>query len=150
MSVLLSCQKDQPVDNDYSKYVTIKQGVWGSVVFREGNWQPVIDWTQAKEYPVRRTICIYRLTPNSSAVPASGEGPSFFDQINTTRVAQTKSNKNGFYEIELPPGQYSVFVKENGCYYCNRFDGSGNLCPVTMSTNTATEINLLIDYKAVY
>ena len=41
MSVLLSYQKDQPVDNDYSKYVTIKQGVWGSVVFREGNWQPV-------------------------------------------------------------------------------------------------------------
>ena len=148
-TLLFSCQKDRPVEADYSKYVTITQGLWGSVVFREGDWQPQID-ESAIEYPVKRTIYIYQLTTTSQAIQDNGQGSSFFSQINSQLVGQTKSNKNGFYQIELPPGQYSVFVEEKGEYYCTSWDGYGNMCPVTINSNATTEKHLLIDYKAVY
>jgi len=51
-------------------------------------------------------------------------------------VKQVTSNSDGYYEIELPPGTYSVFVEDNGKEYCSRADMQGVRCPITIGTGT--------------
>ena len=146
-----SCSKDPSVysNRDYSKFVTIKQGLWGSCIFREGNCQPGSD-KGCKTYPVKRTIYIFQLTPNSQTTQLGAHNYPFYIKINTTLVAQTESNEMGFYQIELQSGQYSILINEEGKYYSNSWDNQDNITPVTINLNTNTERHLIIDYKAVY
>jgi len=55
-------------------------------------------------------------------------------------------HQQGFFELELEPRKYSVFVKEKGKLYANWGDGQGGLCPVLVESSKVSEINLILDY----
>ncbi|MFH1823533.1 MAG: hypothetical protein ABH817_02365 [archaeon] len=59
------------------------------------------------------------------------------------------TSDSGYYEIELEPGEYSVFAKDplnNNDYYCNSF-GNEYACLITLES--PTKFDIIIDH-AVY
>ena len=143
---LIACTKDVAYKDlynpiDYSKLVTIKQGLWGGCLFLSGNCMPGSNNT-CKTDPIHRQIYIYAVAVDSQTVHI---GSNFYSQINTTLVAQTQSDDNGFYQVKLQPGNYSVLILEDGKYYCSSWGGHLEICPVSINTNQATRRDLVID-----
>jgi hypothetical protein len=132
-----------PPDNH--EQVTIAQGVWGNVWFWEGNFMP--GSSTGTITPVIREIFVYEATRYDSVVNA---GPPFYRDILTKQVAKTESNKTGFFQIALKPGQYSFFVKEDSLYYANGSDSAGYILTARVFPNTVTKRQIDIDYRAAY
>lgn len=64
----------------------------------------------------------------------------------TELVAEAVSDENGFFEIDLEPGIYSVFVDDNGQEYCNRFSVDGYACLLEINSDRKILRNLEIDH----
>jgi len=139
-----------PPDNAYK--VTIKQGVWGNVWFWEGNFMPSTDNSSSgKISAVVREIYVYEATRFDEVVRDSlSFSFSFYKEIKTKFIDKVTSDKDGFFQISLPPGKYSFFVKENSLFYGSLTDGEGDLVPAEVKANSITKRQIDINYKAVY
>ncbi len=136
----------RPPDNH--KLVTIKQGIWGNVWLWEGNFMPGPGGSnRGKVTAVRREVRIYKPTSPKDLEPLSGTN---FTKVKSKFVKKVKSGKNGFYQISLPPGRYSIFVKEESTLYANWFDGHGFVLPVTVVKDSVTKFQIDITSKATY
>jgi len=135
------------------KKVSITDGVWGTLVQKEGNWMPIAvpdgedfpSRDDQKIFPVQRNIAIYEYT----TMDEMNGYPPLYDTIHTKLITTTTCDKEGFFEVELKSGKYSVFVKEKGKLYANGVDGQGGISPVTIESSKVSEMNLTLDY-AVY
>jgi len=96
-------------------------------------------------FPVQRTIRVYNYT---TLKEVEGHIP-LYDAVNSRLVAKTESDENGFYQISLQPGKYSVFIMEKNKYYANSKDGQGGINSVSIVKDSVTIELLRIDY-AVY
>ena len=150
---LFSCN-DNPVggiyppDNSYK--VTISQGVWGNVWFWEGNFMPSPDNSSSGTItPLIREIFIYKATRLDS-VERDTVSPVFIRSIYSQFIAKVNSDKDGFFQIALPVGKYSFFVKEDSLFFANEGDGDGYLMTAKVSENKVTKRQININYKAVY
>ncbi len=134
----------QPI-NSTSK---IKQGVAGTVLWKEGNLMPTIDRPNKaiQGKPVKRQIFIYKLV---NVKDTEMEGP-FFSKIRGNLVKKIQSDEQGKFETQLPVGEYSLLVKEEKGLYANLYDGNNNINPVVVNKNKITKIDINVDYKAVY
>ena len=94
---------------------------------------------------VVREIFIHKVTTTNE----SGSGP-FFANIPTDLVATVSSDATGFYEVEVVPGTYSVFIKEDASFYANSLDGQGQIQPVEVTANTVSELQIDITHKASF
>jgi hypothetical protein len=143
-----NCNIQQVYDQNAQK-VTITTGVWGTIANMEGNCMPVVGpGSTCKTCAVQRTVKIYEYTLRSNAT-ASANSTIFFDSFNTRLVAQVDTDANGFFQVNIPAGQYSITVVENGKLYANETDGQGGLQPFTVGTGTV-KANLTMTYKAVF
>jgi hypothetical protein len=129
--------------------VSITEGIWGTLVKTEGNCMPPIDENSCKQFPIMREIVVYEYTTFEEAIPSS-DSFVFFEKVNTKLVATTTSDIEGFFQIKLKPGKYSVFVKENQLLWANLFDGYGGISPVIVESSKISEIELDVDYGACY
>jgi len=129
---------------------TIKQGVYGYVEFWDGDFMPTIPPAsgRGKITPVARTLVVHTATRFDSVVQV-GYSP-FYSSINTQRVATTSTNELGFFQVELPPGEYSFFVIEDSLYYANGTDGEGYICPVIVRKDSVSFLRFNITYKATF
>jgi len=127
---------------------SIKQGVFGRVLWMQGNFMPSPDRPQAKGgMPARRTVYIYRRTKLSET---EGEAP-LFTKINAALVAKTRTNKEGYFQCKLPPGKYSIFTwEEDGYFFANLSDGEGNITPFEVKTGEVTTYDIRVNYKAAF
>jgi hypothetical protein len=159
--ILISCHKDkyattrkgcniQQVYTDNAKKVTITNGIWGTVSNIEGDCMPTVPACSSccRNCPVQRTVKIYQYTLVSNGV-TSDPYKVFFDSFNTQLVTQVETDDNGFFQVEIPTGHYSIVIFENGKLYANRKDGQGGLNPFTLTTGTLNA-NLVITYKATF
>jgi hypothetical protein len=139
LSFCASIQDGQP---------SIKQGVFGRVLWQQGNFMPSPDRPQQKEsIPTMRIVYIYKLTKISEA---EGEAP-LFSKINTNLVAKVKTNKEGYFQCKLTAGKYSIFtLEEGGKLFGNLFDGNGSITPFEVKKGELTTLNININYKAFY
>jgi len=157
--VVYACHKsntattDCDIQNTYAqnaKKVTITKGVWGTVSLMEGNCMPMVPpaTNTCKHCPVQRIIKVYPYTliQNATSVPNTA---SFFESFNIPALAEITADANGFYEINLPDGQYSLALVENGKLYASGLDGQGGLNPVTINGGVQ-KVNLIMTYKAVF
>lgn len=157
--LFISCHKDNnstqtcniyQVYADNTKKVTITNGVWGTVSFVEGDCMPTVLTCNSccRNCPVQKTVKIYQYTTLSNAV-TSDPYKVFFDTFNTRLVTQVDTDENGFFQAEIPEGNYSIVVVENGKLYANKRDGQGGLSPITIS-NGIKNANLPMTYKATF
>lgn len=124
----------------------LKQGIEGKVFWIEGNRMPGPEKKENPQEGVQREIFIYEATRLSDVKQQNG----FFAQINTRLVLQTTSRADGSFKVKLPPGQYSVFVKEPQGLFANLFDGNNFINPVSVKPKEFTWLTIAIDYQAAY
>jgi hypothetical protein len=150
-----SCSSEATTDNyesvdernEGNSKISITEGIWGTVLQREGNCMPFIGGVNpnpCKIFPVEREIWVYEYAIyEKDAIPITFV---FYEQVNTKFVSKTTSDEEGFFELELKPGKYSVFVIEKGLLYARGSDGYGGICPVTVEMSKVTERKLEINY----
>jgi hypothetical protein len=130
--------------------VTISQGVWGNIWFWEGNHMPSTDENTSTGTitPVERVIYIYEATTTADVTAA--QDASFYSKIDTALITTTSSDSDGFYEATLPPGSYSIFIKENDLFYANSFTGNGEINLVTIEQDSVQKYQIDITYQAAF
>ena len=160
--LFLSCNKEEvdpyekrqrDLEKLYKKNqskISVEQGVAGTLIMKEGNCMPMIGPYEGdnpcRSFPVERTIQIYEPTSDSE-VESNGPGPTY-EEVHTKLIAETNSDEEGFFQLQLDSGQYSLFIIEKGKYYRNMW--KDNLIgPFTVEADSVTIENPVIDY-AVY
>lgn len=126
----------------------IKQGVFGTVTWVEGNMMPSPDAPKsAGAKTMEREIRIYEAV---SFNRVQGEAP-LFTSVEGKLVKTVKSNAKGFFECELPVGNYSVFtVEEGGKLFANNFDGDGTINMLSVTQDGLVRLDIQINYRAAY
>ncbi|MEN8192728.1 MAG: hypothetical protein ABFS12_07910 [Bacteroidota bacterium] len=142
--LLVSCNSPTEV-TEIQTEPTIHQGVWGFVKFWEGDFMPP---AAGSITPVERNVLIYELT-SIEEVEKVGYSP-FYNSINTDLIASRQSNSKGFFQIELPEGEYSIFILEDSLFYSNSFDGYGNINPFKVEKDSLAKIEFDITYNATF
>ncbi|MGB3584935.1 MAG: N-acetylmuramoyl-L-alanine amidase [Tunicatimonas sp.] len=136
--------------NPLPKKSAIQQGVAGQVRWYEGNLMPTITEGSAEPnrqgYPIQRTLRIYELTHRDEAVKKS----RFFQAIQTKLVTEVTTDSSGKFALSLPVGQYSLLVEEPDGLFANQFDGAGNIAPFSVQADSVTQLEVKVDYRAVY
>lgn len=107
---------------------------------------PGPDRKQAPGTAVAREIHVYELVNKNDATMKDG----FFAEVPSRLVAVGKSKSNGTFRIKLPPGEYSVFTKEQDGLFANIYDQRGAVNPVVVTEHEFTVIELVVNYKAAY
>lgn len=125
----------------------IQQGVCGSILWKSGNFMPSPDREAVKAKPIQRELLVYELTNISEATLQDG----FYTAIVKSKIKSVKSDAEGKFCLDLPEGEYSLFVKEGDKgLYANSFDGKGNIFPVKVSKDKVSIIVFTVDYQAAY
>lgn len=155
MLSIFSCSKESEINSpcytqndppNNAEKVTIDQGVWGNVWFWSGNFMPP---SRGEICQIERTIYFYEPSTRDD-VQRVETSASFYSEINTNLVATVESDADGFFQIEMEPGNYSVFVKENGNYYASRSGSDGQISPVEVEVGAVTQFQFDITYNAFF
>ena len=125
-----------------------KTGLEGYIFRISGNRMPSPDVKLSPPKGIKAILYIYELT-SLSQVTKQGES-AFYSNIHTRLVQAVTSGDNGYFSVSLPPGEYSLFTKKDALYYANNFDGTGHIAPVKVHKGKITQVNINIDYDAVY
>ena len=127
---------------------SIKQGVFGRVLWLQGNVMPSPDApNRGTGKPAERTLQIYAVTKLDQV---EGQAP-LFTKVTTKLMATTKTDKDGYFQCKLKPGRYSVFtVEEDGKLFANLFEGNGEITPFEVKTNEVVTYHITINHKAFY
>ena len=124
------------------------QGLQGTIYFLEGNFMPPSTGTTT---PVERELHIYELTTLEQVTRVNANYPGIFiSSVKTTLIAKAQSDKNGRFNVDLPPGRSRVLALEGDLLYVNRLEGLGTLFPVEVREDDYKEIEFRIDYMAAY
>ena len=126
--------------------IIAQQGVKGQLYLVTGNQMPSPDRKHIPRKGVIREIYIYELTNVAEVDKEDG----FYKKVHTKFVKSQFSKADGTFRIKLPPGKYSLFIKENRGLYANLFDNENNISPFTVERKTYTWITVTIDYAATY
>lgn len=141
------CPGDRLPPRNYDK-VTIEQGIWGDVWFWEGDFMPPCPTGTVTA--VSREIRIHELTSMDQVVVHPESHPAFYSAVASSLIATTWSDADGFFEVELDVGTYSVFVIEESLYFANGYDGYGNIWPVEVVEGEVSETLFRIDYLTTW
>jgi hypothetical protein len=125
-----------------------KTGLEGYIFRISGNRMPSPNATLSPPKGVKATLYIYALT-SLSQVTKVGES-AFYSSIRTKQVQTVTSDSSGYFFVTLPPGEYSLFTKKDALFYANNFDGENHIAPVKVVDRKVTQVNVNIDYDAVY
>ncbi|HAH36991.1 MAG TPA: hypothetical protein DCL81_10860 [Algoriphagus sp.] len=75
---------------------------------------------------------------------------TLFQSISGEPITMVTTDEEGRYLLELAPGRYSIFTREEDGLFANIFDGDGNIQPVTVKKGEWTLLDIVINYKAVF
>ncbi|CAM3772685.1 carboxypeptidase regulatory-like domain-containing protein [Mucilaginibacter galii] len=125
---------------------TIEQGIEGHIYKVSGNQMPMKGTQRSKPKALICEVYIYKPT---TVKQAQGQG-TLYSQINTPLVAKVKTDSAGHYQVKLPVGNYSVFVKEGNQYFASESDGTGNLNPAEVFAGKVTTRNITVNHDAAY
>ena len=126
--------------------VTIDQGIWGHVLFWDGDFMPPPPY-DGTITGLSREMRIHELASVDDVEPPGYD--CFYSAVYTPLVAVVQSADNGFFEVALEPGDYSIFSVEDGLLYANVFQG-GSIFPVTVEQGEAIRITFDITYSATF
>jgi hypothetical protein len=80
--------------------------------------------------------------PEGSRTPGAGES--------TPLVATAVSGDDGWFEVALPPGRYSLFVREAQGLYANRVNEAGVMAAVEVVAGAVARAQLDVDHASVH
>ena len=97
-------------------------------------------------FAVKRLVIVYESTMQSQILPANNQS-QFYDSFTTAEIAETESDDDGFFQLNLLPGKYTLTVIENGKLYANNSDSLGVLNPITVNEGLQVA-GVTLTYKA--
>lgn len=124
-----------------------QQGIKGKVEWVSGNQMPGPGKKETKAQPIVREIYIYEATTTQQA---ASQGATFFSDVSTKLIKTIKSKKDGNFCVKLPPGEYSVLVKEDHGLFANQFDGKGRIQCIEVKKGEFARLVIQVNYEAVY
>jgi hypothetical protein len=125
---------------------SIREGITGRVTELTGNQMPMRGSAPAQPNGVQTTVYIY--TPTTlQQVTRIGSSPAY-TAIATTRVASVETDSTGVFRIALPPGAYSLFIKQGDHFYANLFNQLNQIALFTVKPGEMTTANLTISSGA--
>ena len=150
MLSLMACENKEK-KNDVETPIeapTITQGIYGQVRERYGNWQPVLDPNDKNRgyRPIVRDIYVYEYTTVKDFDQAYIDCLYPADKMPKPLVATTTSKENGFYQLQLEPGKYSVFMLEEGSMYADGGDDFGGLNSFTIEVGSLLRFDLTLNH----
>lgn len=98
------------------------QGIDGRVEIWEGNFMPMTEPGTAQNSKTPGAGLRIRV---HEPVKMGASANATLVEVPTPLVAETTTDADGKFFIEVAPGQYSVFVEENGGWYFNGWNGEG-------------------------
>ncbi len=125
-----------------------KTGIEGYIFRISGNRMPSPDAKLSPPKGIKTVLYVYQLT-SLSQVTRQNES-AFYTSIASKLVQTVTSDDNGYFFISLPAGEYSLFTKKDALFYANNFDSDNHIAPVKVVTHKVTQVNVNIDYDAVY
>ena len=125
-----------------------KTGLEGYIFRISGNRMPSPDAKLSPPKGIKAELYIFELTSLNQVV-RQGE-TAFYSSIRTKLVQTVTSDDTGYFFASLSPGEYSLFTKKDALYYANNFDGDNHIAPVRVVSHKLTQVNVNIDYDAVY
>ncbi len=125
-----------------------RTGVEGYIFRISGNRMPSPNVKLSPPKGVKAVLYIYELT--SLGQVSKLEGSAFYSSIHTKLVQSVTSDENGYFFASLSPGEYSLFTKKDALFYANNFDGDNHIAPVRVLAHKVTQVNVNVDYDAVY
>lgn len=123
-----------------------QQGIKGEVLWLSGNQMPGPGKLTKPKKGIVREILVYNAVRLQDVEQTNG----FFSSIKTDLVAKTKSDSKGCFKIKLPPGQYSVFIKEPQGLYANLYNQDGQLNYIEVKPKQYSTLTITVDYEAAY
>jgi len=126
----------------------ITQGIRGVIIEAAGNQMPMKGASPSVPKGILTTVLIYEPT-NIRQVNRSGSSP-LYTAISTKPVASVDTDSTGAFIISLPPGSYSLFVKQGAQFYANLFDTNNNIALFTVEEGKITEARLTVSLRANY
>lgn len=126
----------------------IQQGIEGIVQIVKGDRMPSPDLPLATPAGYATTVYIHQLTAASQLRKADKTG--WYTSIPTSLVATVKTDSTGHFAVELPPGQYSIFVQYENGFYANWFNEKNQIGPAEVLENKVTKLKLLISAEATF
>lgn len=149
ISALTGCNPNGSAHRVSNCAVKITQGVYGRVFWVSGNQMPSPN-NKGKNAqagaPISREIWVYPLT-QSNQLNKNGK---LYQVPVDAPLAKVTADKDGCFQLSLAAGKYSVFTLEKEGLFANIFDGKGNVNPVEVKSKNISEVNININYKAVY
>ena len=124
----------------------LKQGIRGQVYWTSGNQMPGPGVKPSPQLGVQREIFIYELVSLKDCEQKDG----FFTSVSSRLITTALSKPDGAFKIKLPPGRYSVFVKEPKGLFANSFDKNSFINPITVIERRFAPVTILINYQAAY
>lgn len=134
LMIFSACRQDSsPLSYPYlnEEFITIERGIWGNVWYWEGYFNTPEDF--GKITPVERDIHIFKRI-HFDSMDNKKEYP-FFSYVDSEFIGAVRSDINGFYQIRLDSGNYSLFIYENDKYYAVEVNDSGFVQTCLLNNN---------------
>lgn len=132
--------------NNHKNKVSIKQGIYGTTSLTTGNCMPIIDENQCKLYTIEKEILIYERT---SPFQVTFNNNKFVSKIHSKLIKKVNSDANGFFQIDLPVGVYSLFYQDDTIYPYVNINNPTIINEIIVDTNIKYYQYINID-KAIY
>jgi len=142
-TALLACSSVKKVNSS-----DVEQGIKGRITEETGNRMPRPGSTPAVPKGISTTVLVYEPT-HISQVTRTGNAPSY-TAIATKQVASVNTDSTGNFTLLLPPGTYSIFIKQGKQFYANLFDAKNNIAVFTVEPGKLTQVDLKVSTNAVY
>jgi len=123
-----------------------RQGIRGEIFWLGGNQMPGPGKIAAPKLGIQREVFIYKIT---SVEKENQTGP-FFTDLKAEFVTKANSKEDGTFKVKLPPGEYSVFVKEPQGLFANLVDKNGKINPIIVQAKRFSWLTITVDYEAAY
>jgi hypothetical protein len=144
-------------ENNITK-INIGQGIAGTVIYMEGNFQPVVInppenftyYDLGTCFPVRKIVQLYELT-SSPDVKYSDTSLVFIDSIGTTMISETVSDANGFYQLSVPDtGKYSIFIIYGNQHFVEYWGSDHLINPIEVLEDSVIIHNIEINHNTCW
>ena len=123
---------------------TIKQGIYGYVIEESGGLS-----SGYEKKPVSSQIYVYETIMFKELISACGTVYGVMvDDMPKSYIITASSNDNGFYQLELPSGEYSIFILDGESLNISHTGPNAELNPVTIEQGIS-ERDLILNHVKV-
>ena len=123
-----------------------KEGIEGQVFWISGNQMPGPGRGVSAQQGVSREIVVYQKLLDGQVQRDN----QFVAELPGPPIATDRSQPDGKFKIRLPPGEYSLFTREERGLFVNVIDRNGCLNCIVVQPRKFTWVTITVDYEAVY